>query len=347
VGLRERHASAGARFADRLGHELPVFYGSDEPAAASREYAVAREAAGLVDLSERGVLAVSGPTRQKFLQAILSNEVASLAAGQGRKAALLDVKGHVLALMRVLAAEDRVLLELPGRQLESVERALVHYRVAAPVRFAQAPVTLVALIGPLASDVLTRAGVEPPGPDAESHAARTLAGAPLRAVRAGDLPGPAFVLHLDPSSADGAWEALLAAGAAPVGRVALDALRVEEGRPLYGVDVTDENLLHETGLIHEYHAAKGCYVGQEVVARLEARGGNVSRALRGLRLEAPAAAGDDVLAGGKPVGRITTAATSPRLGPIAMGYLHRSHFAPGTRVEVKGRAAEVASLPFR
>jgi tRNA-modifying protein YgfZ len=115
-------------------------------------------------------------------------------------------------------------------------------------------------------------------------------------------------------------------------------------RPWYGPDVTEENLLHETGLVGECHSpAKGCYVGQEVVARLEARGGNVNKALRGLRLSAPASAGAAVTVEGRDVGRVTTAGVSPRLGPIALAYVHRSHFAPGTAVEVGGAPATVVT----
>jgi folate-binding protein YgfZ len=136
--------------------------------------------------------------------------------------------------------------------------------------------------------------------------------------------------------------ALAAAGASPLLDGELDSLRVEALRPWYGADVTAENLLHETGLVAECHsAAKGCYLGQEVIARLEARGGNVNKALRGLRLSAPATKGDAIAHEGREVGRVTTAAVSPRLGPIAMGYLGRSAFAPGTAVEVAGAPANV------
>jgi len=111
--------------------------------------------------------------------------------------------------------------------------------------------------------------------------------------------------------------------------------------------VTEANLLHEAGLVRLYHSpTKGCYVGQENVARLEARGGHVNKALRGLRLGAPAAAGDAITAEGAEVGRVTTAAVSPRLGPIAMGYVHRSRLEPGTAVEVGGVTASVTSLPL-
>jgi aminomethyltransferase len=259
----------------------------------------------------------------------------------------MDVKGRVLALVRVLVSADGIDLEMPASRIEPVERTLVHYRVAAPVRFARRDVAVLGLLGPSARDVLGRAGAEVPDLAAEDHVATSLASHPARVARAGDLPASGFVVHLEPSAREPVWSALRAAGALPLGRLALDALRVEDGRPWYGVDVTEDHLLHETGLLREYHSAtKGCYVGQEVVARLEGRGGNVNRALRGLRLARPVEPGTAVSADGREVGRVTTAAVSPRLGPIAMAYVHRNHFAPGTAVDVAGVAATVASLPL-
>jgi folate-binding protein YgfZ len=122
---------------------------------------------------------------------------------------------------------------------------------------------------------------------------------------------------------------------------------VEAGRPWYGRDVSEENLLHETGLVSECCSfQKGCYLGQEVVARLDARGGHVNKRLRGLRLSAPAADGAAVMAEQKEVGLVTTAAVSPRFGPIALAYLHRSHTDRGSSVSVAGHPATVADLPF-
>jgi folate-binding protein YgfZ len=166
-------------------------------------------------------------------------------------------------------------------------------------------------------------------------------------VRAGDLPVPGFVLHVAPTLVEAVLLALLSAGAAELSQAHLDALRVEAGRAWYGRDVTEANLLHETDLVAECCSfQKGCYLGQEVVARLDARGGHVNKKLRGLRLVAPAAEGSTLRVAGEEVGRITTAAISPRLGPIALAYLHRAHADPGTRVEVEDQPATVAGLPL-
>ena len=314
---------------------------------AARQYQAARESAAAIDLAERGLLAVTGPERQKFLHNLLSNDVQSRQPGQGCLAALMDVKGHLVALMRVLVAEDATLLEVPADRLSVVEAVLVHYRVGAPVRFAGRPARVLGLIGPEATARLATLGLEPPAGGGESHAVGSLRGSDVRIVRATDLPGPGFVLHVPPEGATAALEALVSAGAPLLGRQALDALRVEAGRAWYGPDVSSENLLHETGLLAQYHSpSKGCYLGQEVVARLEGRGGKVNKRLQGLRLSTPAEAGAGVTADGREVGRVTTAAVSPRLGPVALAYVHRSHFEPGTAVEVGGAAATVVALPF-
>ncbi len=310
----------------------------------AQQYAAAREGAALVDLPERGVLEATGPLRQKFLQGMLTNEVQALAAGEGRAAALLDVKGHVQALFRVLVLKDAVLLETLVDRLAPVERTLDHYKVAAPVRFKVVPTAVLGLLGPLSEDALRAGGAEIPAAAPESHVRTSLHGIDVQVARASDLPVRGFAVHAPPDAAPGLRAALADAGALTAGREVLDALRVEALRPWLGEDVTEENLLHETGLVAECCSfQKGCYLGQEVVARLDARGGHVSRALRGLRLGAPATRGAPVVAAGREVGRVTTAALSPRSGPIALAYVHRSHFAPGTDVLVAGSTATVVS----
>jgi folate-binding Fe-S cluster repair protein YgfZ len=151
------------------------------------EYGAAREGAALLRL-DRGVLAATGPQRQKFLHDMLSNDVASLAPGQGRLASLMDVKGHLLALMRVLMADHAVLLELPAERLAKVKETLLFYKVGAPVRFEERPTAVLAVIGPAAA----RALAAPELPN-EAHLARDLGGVPVRVARASDLPAGGFV----------------------------------------------------------------------------------------------------------------------------------------------------------
>ena len=337
--LHDAHAAAGARFGERRGRPVVASYGDT-----AGEYAAARDAAALVDLPERTVLEASGPQRQKFLQGMLSHDVTGRQPGQGCPAALMNAKGASRPSCASSSRRTSSSSRRTSTGSASLQRTLEHHRVAAPIRFAARPTCVLALLGPSGARVLSAAGVDSPPVSPEAHQVVAIAGHPVRLVRAGDLPGSGLVLHVAPEDAADVWKALCAAGARPAGHDALDALRVEALRPWYGSDVTEENLLHETGLVAECHSpAKGCYVGQEVVARLEARGGNVNKALRGLRLSAPAAAGATVHAEGGEVGRVTTAAVSPRLGPIALAYVHRAHFAAGTAVEVDGAPATVVT----
>jgi folate-binding protein YgfZ len=315
---------------------------------AATEYAAAREASAVVDIPGRAVLAVTGPQRIKFLHNIVSNDLQSRRPGQGTLAGVMDVKGRLLVLLRALVTDDAVLLEMPADRLDVIEALLVHYRVAAPVRFARPPVAVLGVLGPDAVETLRRAGADVKSDmGREEHAAATIASAPVRIARASDLPTGGWVLHAARDGMASVRDALRAAGAVLIGEPTLDILRVEDGRPWYGPDVTEENLLHETGLVGEYHShSKGCYVGQEVIARLDARGAHVNKMLRGLRLQAPAERGAVVRADGKDVGVVTTSGVSPRLGPIAMAFVHRSRAEPGSAVEVEGRRAVVAVLPL-
>lgn len=308
-----------------------------------REYRAGREAAALVTLA-RGTLDVSGPKRQDYLHAMLSNEVNALRPGEGRRAASMSAKGSFQALLRVLVDTSVVVLETEAERLELVLRTLEHHKVGAPVRFAPGKAAVLAVFGPRAAATLQAAGVAALPVASEAHLKAELGGTTVRVVRASDLPGEGFVLHVPEDAADAVAASLRGASAVPIGRDALDALRVEALCPWYGPDIGEDNLLHETGLVTAVHSStKGCYVGQEVIARLEGRGGNVNKALRGLRLTAPAAAGAVVTAAGKDAGWVTTAALSPRLGPIALGYVHRSHFAAGSAVEVAGAPATVVT----
>jgi len=334
--LHDVHASSAGVFVERRGIEVVASYGD-----LAGEYEAALDGAGLVDLPGRGALAASGPNRLSFLQGMISNDVEGRAPGQGCRAAMMTVKGHVIALLRALVDTDAVRLETEAEGLGPLLRTLEHHRVGAPVRFRPLPVSVLAVLGLRAGDVLRSAGIDPPL-EPESHRQVSLSGHDTVVARAGDLPGGGFVLHVAPEGTADCWRVLRAAGARPVGHEALDARRVEDRRPWYGDDVTDDNLLHETGLVGECHSpTKGCYLGQETVARLESRGGHVNKALRRVRLSAPAAPGDVLTHEGRDVGRVTTAAQSPRFGPIALAYVHRSCFARGAALEVAGAPATV------
>jgi folate-binding protein YgfZ len=326
---------------------LTFMTSTSEPAVAATAYNQAREDAVSFPLADRALLIVSGPLRQKFLQGLLSNDVASRTSGHGCRAALMDAKGHLLAFLRVLVADDEVVLEVPAARRDEVERLLNHYRVAAPVRFAKSSEVVIGLGGPRVIERLRALDASTTDLAPESHLRVMLGGPSVRLVRAGDLPVAGYVLHVPEPLARETQDLLTSAGFGVLETPTLDALRIEEGRAWYGTDVTAQNLLHDTGLVSEYHSpTKGCYIGQENVARLEARGAHTNQRLRGFKLSEARPAGTVLRADGKEVGAFTTAAVSPRQGPIAMGYVHRSQMEPGTMLEADGARAEVAVLPM-
>ncbi|MBK5255754.1 MAG: hypothetical protein JJE39_06960 [Vicinamibacteria bacterium] len=310
-----------------------------------------REAAGWITLDRLSVIRVGGPQRVKFLHSLLSNDISGLGVGHSRLAALMNLKGQQVAWMRVMAETDALICELPGDVRDTVMTTFAHYKVGTPVRFEKLDTVVLGLFGVKALEVVRGLGFSDPPSEKDSFT--TVAGSfgALRASRGPDLPAEGFTLHVEPIAASAVEQHLRQALGEPMPSATLETLRVEEGIPWHGIDVKEENLLHETGQLNVYHSpSKGCYLGQEVVARLEGRGGNVNKRFRGLACAQPVVSGSRILveeAEGKDIGYVTSVGESPRFGAIAMGYLHRSHAEAGTKVSLAGRTAEVIDLPFR
>jgi folate-binding protein YgfZ len=334
---------------DVSGWALPLDYGD-----LAGEYLAAREGAALFDRSLVGKATVTGRDRQAFLQGMLTNDVKGLAPGQGTAAAFLDAHGKVMALLDVYALEDRVLLELPASLTEKTLALLDKFLISEKAYFeaADPAFAVLGVEGPQAAPLLAAVGMPRLDLPPYAHVEVAVAGEPVRVIRRSETGGPGFQCWTATSHAPALWDALVAAGARPAGALALDVLRVEAGIPWYGRDVDDTVILPETRLERLVSYTKGCYIGQETVARVKYRG-HVNRALSGLVLDgdrAPALLAK-VVAEGKDVGRITSAVRSLALGtPIALGYVRREHFAPGTDVAVEDErgtiAARVAELPF-
>ena len=317
------------------------------------DYRAARDAVGVVDRSDLGVVDVGGRDRAKFLHALLSNDIASLAPGQGCAAALLDVHGKPQVLLVAWALDDRLLLLTPPAMGESTVAALDHYLFAEKVVLADATGerALLMLVGPAADETVKRlTGVVPPD-GAWSHVAGSLDGIEARVVRGGELDEREVWLAVPSADRTRAWDAVVAAGARPLGAAALESLRIEAGTPRWGTDVDATVLLPEIPFERLVSHTKGCYPGQEVVVRIRDRG-HVNRHLRGLLLEGDAIPphGAEVLADGAVVGQVTSATRSLGLQrPIALAFVKRQH-APGARVSVRAgdatAPAMVSDLPF-
>jgi tRNA-modifying protein YgfZ len=290
--------------------------------------------AGLVERSERGKLRLRGRDAAEFLQGQVTNDVEVLAPGEGCYAALLTHKGKMRADMRLLRGPDWIWIDTERVCLPALVKTVETYSLGREVEWADDSdeFAILSLVGPRADEALETA------PPALEHAfvegehglyVRSDLGVDVICPSA-DAPAVVAALRVDPVTEDTA-----------------ECLRIESGRPRYGLDTGADTIPQEAGLNERAVSfTKGCYVGQETVARLHYKG-KPNRHLRGLRLSAPAAHGDDVRLDERVVGTIGSTCISPRLGPIALAILRREA-EPGSEVTVgaTGAGAHVVELPF-
>ncbi|MEA2195343.1 MAG: hypothetical protein QOG42_1777 [Solirubrobacteraceae bacterium] len=313
------------------------------------EYRALKEHCGLIDRSERGKLALTGTDRRTFLAGQVTNDIEGLEPGRGCYAAFLTHKGKMLGDLRVLDVEEgaadepepALLLDTDRATLQALFDLVRRFKIGYAVELHKRTVQrgLLSLAGPGARAV---AGAQAVPVDEHAHRPGTIAGHPVRLI----ATDTGVDVLCEAGATEAVRAALLDAGATPVSEQAAEILRVESGRPRYGVDVNDATIPQEAGLnARAVSFTKGCYVGQETVARLFYRG-KPNRHLRGLRLSEPVAAGAELRLGERVVGTLTSALVSPTFGPIALALVRREAV-PGDTVEVAGGAtAEVVELPF-
>jgi len=296
----------------------------------------------VLDRSERGKLALSGRQAKEFLQGQVSNDVEALEAGRGCYAAFLTPKGKMLGDVRVLDTGEELLLDCERVALQALFNMIRRFSIGYELQLHKRTVErgLLSLIGPDAANVAQASALPC---EEHVHAVVETVGVSVRAIRT-DV---GIDLLCNSAHADALHAALRGAGAEPVAEAVVDCLRVERGCPRYGIDLDDTVIPQEAGLnASAVSFTKGCYVGQETVARLRYRG-KPNRQLRGLRCSAPVSSGEDIVFGDRVVGHVSSAAVSPRFGAIALALVRREA-APGERVTVgQGAAAEVVELPFR
>jgi tRNA-modifying protein YgfZ len=307
----------------------------------AREYEVLTTGCAVVDRSERGKLALTGSEAKSFLQGQVTQDVEALEPGRGAYAVFLTPKGKMLGDLRVLDAGPELLLDCERLALQDlfnlIRRAKIGYDVELHKRTLERG--LLSLAGPRARDV---AAAFVPRPPAAEH--EHLAAAGVRWI-ATDLGVDALC---EAAQTDALREQLVAAGAQPVSAEAAEIVRVERGRPRFGVDLEPEAVIPQEAGLNDRAVSftKGCYVGQETVARLFYKG-RPNRHLRGLRPAAPVPSGSVVRDGERELGRVGSSVISPRLGPIALALVRREA-GPGAEVAVgeHGVRATVVDLPF-
>jgi folate-binding protein YgfZ len=305
------------------------------------QYRQLREECGLLDRSQRGKLLVKGAEAAEYLQGQLTNDIEALAPGEGCYAALLDRKGHIQADMRVLRpAQDEIWIDTEAETLAVTRRHLETYKIGREVTVEDvtAERALFSLIGPRSVDI---AGA-PPLPE---HACEPIAVSGVECLAV----GTAFGIDLIAASGDATRlrAAIAEAGAPEVGVEAVEILRIESGTPRFGAEMDAGTMPAEAGIVEAaVDFEKGCYIGQETVARLHYRG-KPNRRLRGLRLSASAAPDSPLTLAGKEVGRIGGSCISPAQGAIALAIVRREA-EPGAELSVgeDGVTARVVDLPF-
>jgi folate-binding protein YgfZ len=301
---------------------------------ATTDYDRLHESAGLVDRSYRGKLRLTGAEAAEYLQGQVTNDVEGLSPGEGVYAALLSHKGKMVADMRVLRGPDFLWLDTEPASLPVMLRNAQMFGIGRDVHAEDVSdgYAILSLIGPDAREALDVA------PATEEHAWVQGEHGMYVATDAGvDVICPA-------ADAEGVRAAL---GVEAVSEEAAEVIRVESGRPRYGLDMDLDTIPEEAGLNDRAVSfTKGCYVGQETVARLHYKG-KPNRHLRGLRLSAPADAGGEIRLGDKVVGHLGSAVESPAHGPIALALVRREAN-PGDSVAIgtDGVTATVVVLPF-
>jgi tRNA-modifying protein YgfZ len=309
------------------------------------EYAAATTATGWLDRSERGKLALTGGDAKEFLQGQVSNDIVGLTPGTGCYAAFLTPKGKMLGDLRVLDVgppTPELLLDTERVALQELFNLIRRFSLGHDVQLHKRTLErgLLSLVGPGSAE-LVGAGELP----VDEHANITLSVDGIDALAVRTDVGVDLICAAEATASLTA--ALGARGAEPISEATAECLRIERGRPRYGIDLDDTVIPQEAGLNDRAVSfQKGCYVGQETVARLFYRG-KPNRQLRGLRLQEPVPPGADVIAGERVVGRLTSVAASPRLGEIGLALIRREA-PPGSAVAVgdAGVAGEVVELPF-
>lgn len=360
------HQRLGATMIKRDGWSVPESYGD-----VLFEYATVREGgSGVIDLSNRGRILVSGSEAVQFLNGLITNDMKTLAENSWMPAAFPNVQGRLIASVRVVRLKDEgtdknvsptFLIDTEPATHERVLKTIERFTLAGDFRVSditsqtallsvqgrRAVNVVRSVLGAEAASIAANQAIQTRGQQSEVTGNVTV----IRATHTAE-DGFDLVVNSD-RGASSLWEALQKAGVRPVGYDAFEILRIEAGLPRYGVDMDDTNVVTEAALDDAVSYTKGCYVGQEIIARIKYRG-HVARKLAGLvfdqavKVEANATirSTDD-----KDIGRITSKTYSPHLGrTVALGYLKYDYLAPGTSVKIiagdEELPAQVTELPF-
>jgi aminomethyltransferase len=349
--LHDEHTKYGARFLTRSGWQVPDHYG--DPIA---EHHAVRNGTGLIDQSFRGKLCLQGKDRVEFLQGMVTNDVEKLTPGKGCYAVLTSLKAKMLSDCRIYCRTGSLLLDLEPEAVEKTLKHLDRYIIASDVSIDNLTETwgILSVYGPKSPDLVLQVINPTDLPSIEHASVETPHESNQLLVVRNEMTGEAgYDLLMSNETLAPVFRALIQAGAKPVGQQALNTLRIEAGVPRYGVDMDESHFPMEAGLTERaISEIKGCYIGQETIARALAQG-RMNRFLVGLEIEGEITPqkGAAIQKDGRPAGTITSAIQSPSFGKvIALGYVQREFSTPETKLQVVAGEtplpAIVTGLPF-
>ena len=378
--LYEIHKSIGARFTEVRGWEIPAHYG--DPVA---EHLAVRNSAGIMDMSHRGKIRVSGKDRTKFLQNILSQDINKLTPGTGGHATLLNTKGHMLAYMHIYSDEDSFLIDTEPGETDKIIQILNRYLFREDVKIEDVTLKygLLTVQGPHSWETIRRiSGTDIKELEECNHLNLTINNINCKVARTSYTGEEGYNIYTPWDNLQSIWETirkddknnppippLESDEVTPFGLAAYNSLRIEVGIPIYSVDMDEDTIPIEANLDQAISYTKGCYVGQETIARIKFKG-HVNRILTGFSIQlgtefnsVPETSettiipqkGDRIyrIIEGieQNIGVITSACFSPTLkGSVALGYLRIEHNKPGTEVYIHSKShtihAVVTCIPF-
>jgi aminomethyltransferase len=356
--LHEQHQALGATFQSHGDWEIPTHYGNPQ-----LEYEALHSNAGLADVSLRGNVIVTGDDRITWLQSIISQDILPLQPGQGGHSTFMDHKGKILSYFRVFIRPEQVVIEDVGEvgdQTYAALRKFLLYGTKAKMSKGIETQGLLLLSGPKAAGILREAlGVEVENLPSLQSLSFSFEGAHGFIARTEETGMADFELFVPLEALPSLWTHLLKtgepAGLKPIGRTTCETTRIEAGLPRLGPDINERIVPPEANLEGiAFSLSKGCYPGQEVVARMDTYG-SVKRRLVGLVIEGTEKdqpeAGAKLFSGTREVGWVSSATFSPLLQkPIALGFSLRDFTQPTTQLEVETQGkkfpASVSALPF-
>ncbi len=308
---------------------------NETPVSLSQAYAAAHEAAVLAEHPARGMLYLTGTTRLDLINRMSTQAVLGLQSGQGAATVLTTDIGRIIDRIILYATSDGVYVLTGDGHADPLARFFmrnIFFNDDTQVRDISATTAVFGVYGPRAAERLAAAGF--PDVDVPLHHWRqatiggaTTTGATAYLHRTDPIAGDGYFVTGNNSDREAIRATLLAAGLAPIDEADYDYLRVEAGVPRFGRELTLDYIPLEADLWADVSFSKGCYVGQEIIARMESRGKLAKRLVR-LRLGAPVAAGTEITAATRAAGTITSAAMGPG-GPVALGYVKTSALADG------------------